>query len=928
MATITLPEAETKETKKSATKYVYFFGGGKADGDGKMKDVLGGKGAGLAEMTNAGLPVPPGFTIQTEACREYMRGSLSKDVDAQMNDALAKLEGLQGQKLGEGENPLLVSVRSGAKFSMPGMMDTILNLGLNDKSVEALAKRSNNPRFAADSYRRLIQMFGNVVLDIEKSVFEEIFDAKKAQRKTKLDTDLTAKDLQEVIVEYKKAVKKHAGRDFPQDPREQLVMARDAVFRSWQNERAKHYRRINNIDDMLGTAVNVQAMVYGNLGDTSGTGVGFTRNPATGVKEFYGEFLMNAQGEDVVSGVRTPVHISELEKIMPDVYNQLHTITTRLEKHYKDMQDFEFTIQDGKLYMLQTRNGKRTGLAAVRVAIQMVEEGLITKEEAIFRVEPNQLYDFLVPRLDEKSAKVEVLATGLPASPGAAVGQMVFTADEAVEKAGHGTKKNPVILVRGETTPEDIQGMEVAVGILTSRGGMTSHAAVVTRGMGKCCVAGAGDISVDEKKRQMTVKGQTFKEGDWISLDGTTGRVIKGKLGTIPPKADDPELMKLMGWAEPFRKLRVRANADIPRDAIQARAFGAEGIGLCRTEHMFFGEKKIGHMRAMILADNEKDRRAALKKLLPMQRADFVGVFEAMNGLPVTIRTLDPPLHEFLPRREELTVDLALLPTYDAKHKKELIAKYKDYGVRAVGDLKKVLPGLLARVEQLHEFNPMLGLRGCRLGITYPEITEMQARAIFEAAVECTKKGTKVLPEVMIPLIATLKEMQNQAAIVRQVAEAVFKEKGTKVDYMVGTMIELPRAALVADEIAKEAEFFSFGTNDLTQTTFGFSRDDVNKILTTYLADGILKQDPFAALDQDGVGQLVRMATERGRKTRPNLKVGICGEHGGEPSSVEFCHRVGLNYVSCSPFRVLTARLAAAQAAATETLKVEAGRTK
>ena len=927
MATITLPEAEAKETKKSTTKYVYFFGGGKADGDGKMKDVLGGKGAGLAEMTNAGLPVPPGFTIQTEACREYMRGSLSKEVDQQMNDALAKLEALQGQKLGEGENPLLVSVRSGAKFSMPGMMDTILNLGLNDKSVEALAKRSNNPRFAADSYRRLIQMFGNVVLDIEKSAFEEVFDAKKHQKKTKLDTDLDAKALQEVIVDYKKVVKKHAKRDFPQDPREQLVMARDAVFRSWQNDRAKSYRRINNIDDMLGTAVNVQAMVYGNLGDTSGTGVGFTRNPATGAKEFYGEFLMNAQGEDVVSGVRTPVHILELHKIMPDVYDQLRDITTRLEKHYRDMQDFEFTIQDGKLYMLQTRNGKRTGLAAVRVALQMVEEGLLTKEEAIFRVEPNQLYDFLVPRLDEKSAKVEVLATGLPASPGAAVGQIVFTADEAVKKAGHGAK-NSVILVRAETTPEDIDGMEVAKGILTSRGGMTSHAAVVTRGMGKCCVAGAGDISVDEKKREMSVKGQTFKEGDWISLDGTTGRVIKGKLGTIPPKADDPELMKLMGWAEPFRKLRVRANADIPRDAIQARAFGAEGIGLCRTEHMFFGEGKIEKMREMILADNQKDRRAALKKLLPLQRKDFAGVFKAMDGLPVTIRTLDPPLHEFLPRREDLMVDIALLSRYSVKQKKELVAKYKDYGVKAASDLKKVLPGLLARVEQLHEFNPMLGHRGCRLGITYPEITEMQARAIFEAAIEVSKKGVKVLPEVMIPLVATLKEMANQGAIVRRVAEEVFKEKGTKIDYMVGTMIELPRAALVADEIAKEAEFFSFGTNDLTQTTFGFSRDDVNKVLPTYLAEGILKQDPFAALDQEGVGQLVRMATERGRKTRPNLKVGICGEHGGEPSSVEFCHRVGLNYVSCSPFRVLTARLAAAQAAASESLKVEGGRTK
>jgi pyruvate,orthophosphate dikinase len=930
MATTTLDhEVEAKESKPSSTKYVYFFGGGRADGHGKMKDELGGKGAGLAEMTNASLPVPPGFTIQTEACREYMRtNGVSKDVDRQMEEALSRLEKLQGQQLGKGENPLLVSVRSGAKFSMPGMMDTILNLGLNDQSVESLAKRTNNPRFAYDSYRRLIQMFGNVVLDIEKSEFEEVFDGKKKQKKARLDTELDAAALKEVIAEYKKVVKKHAKRDFPQDAKEQLVMARDAVFRSWQNDRAKHYRRINNISDDLGTAVNVQAMVFGNLGDTSGTGVGFTRNPATGVKEFYGEFLLNAQGEDVVSGVRTPVHILELEKIMPEVYNQLRDITTRLEKHYRDMQDFEFTIQDGKLYMLQTRNGKRTGLAAVKVAIQMVEEGLITKEEAIFRVEPNQLYDFLVPRLDEKKAKVEVLATGLPASPGAAVGQIVFTADEAVEKAGHGSKKNPVILVRAETTPEDIHGMEVAVGILTSRGGMTSHAAVVTRGMGKCCVAGAGDIEVNEKAREMRVKGQVFKAGDWISLDGTTGRVIKGKLDTLPPKADDPELLKIMGWAEPHRTLKVRANADIPRDAIQARAFGAEGIGLCRTEHMFFGEEKIPHMRAMILADNEKDRRAALKKLLPMQRNDFIGVFRAMDGFPVTIRTLDPPLHEFLPRREDLMVDIATLSILDAKQKKELVSKYKDYGAKAAGDLKKLLPALLARVEQLHEFNPMLGHRGCRLGITYPEITEMQARAIFEAAVAVAKDGVKVFPEVMIPLVATLKEMANQAAIVNRVAEEVFREKERKVDYLVGTMIELPRAALVADEIAKEAQFFSFGTNDLTQTTFGFSRDDVNKVLPTYIAEGILKQDPFAVLDREGVGQLVKMATERGRKTRSNLKVGICGEHGGEPSSVEFCHQVGLNYVSCSPFRVLTARLAAAQAAAGEKMKGEAGRTK
>jgi len=618
---------------------------------------------------------------------------------------------------------------------------------------------------------------------------------------------------------------------------------------------------------------------------------------------------MNAQGEDVVAGIRTPVHISELHKIMPHVYDQLRDITTRLEKHYRDMQDFEFTIQDGKLYMLQTRNGKRTGRAAVRVAIQMVEEGLITKEEAIFRVEPNQLYDFLVPRLDEKKSKVEVLATGLPASPGAAVGQIVFTADEAVEKANGG--KNPVILVRAETTPEDIHGMEVAAGILTSRGGMTSHAAVVTRGMGKCCVAGAGDIHVDEKKREMSVKSQTFKAGDWISLDGTTGRVIKGKLGTLEASPDDPELQKLMSWSEPFRTMKVRANADVPRDAIQARTFGAEGIGLCRTEHMFFGEKKLPHMRAMILASTEKDRRAALKKLLPLQRKDFDGVFKAMDGFPVTIRLLDPPLHEFLPRREDLMVEIAVLEATKPKAPK-----------------LKELHKLLRRVEELHEFNPMLGHRGCRLGITYPEITEMQARAIFEAALDVVKAGKKVLPEVMIPLTATLKEMQNQAAIVRRVADEVFKEKGQKIEYLVGTMIELPRAALVADEIAKEAEFFSFGTNDLTQTTFGFSRDDVNKVLPTYIAEGILKQDPFAVLDQEGVGQLVKLATERGRKTRSNLKVGICGEHGGEPSSVEFCYKTGLNYVSCSPFRVLTARLAAAQAGASDKLKVEGGRTK
>jgi pyruvate,orthophosphate dikinase len=878
---------------------VYFFGGGKADGNGKMKDVLGGKGAGLAEMTNAGLPVPPGFTIQTEACREYMRGKLSPKIDKEMLAALARLEKLQGQKLGAGENPLLVSVRSGAKFSMPGMMDTILNLGLNDQAVEALAKRSNNPRFAYDSYRRLIQMFGDVVLDIPKKKFEHIFDAVKAAKKVKFDYELQPDELKKIIEEYKKLVKKETGKDFPQNPLEQLSAARDAVFRSWQNERAKTYRRINHIDDWLGTAVNVQAMVFGNLGDNSGTGVGFTRNPATGEHVFFGEYLMNAQGEDVVSGVRTPNPISELEQGMPKVYDQLKDITRRMEKHYRDMQDFEFTIQDGKLYMLQTRNGKRTGLAAVRIAIDMVREGLITQEEAIFRVEPNQLYDFLVPRLVEKGEKIEVLATGLPASPGAAVGQIVFTAEEAVKQHHKGWKS--VILVRGETTPEDIAGMEVATGILTSRGGMTSHAAVVTRGMGKCCVAGAGDCVVDEASKELRVKGKTFRQGDYLSLDGTTGRVIAGQLKTLDAQPDDPDLVKFMSWVDPVRRLQVWANADIPRDAKMARTFGAQGIGLCRTEHMFFAEDRIEHMRAMILADNEKDRRAALKKLLPMQRSDFAGLFKAMESLPVVIRLIDPPLHEFLPKREDLLVEIQHL--VDTKPRSPKL---------------KELRTLLARVEELHEQNPMLGLRGCRLGITFPEITEMQARAIIEAAVAGKLKGGDPHPEIMIPLIGSIEEMRNQAAIVRRVADEVFAEKGAKVDYKVGTMIEIPRAALTADQIAEEAEFFSFGTNDLTQTTFGISRDDINNFLPAYLKLGIFKQDPFATLDQVGVGQLVKMAVAKGRNTRPNLKVGICGEHGGDPESVKFCHRIDLNYVSCSPFRLLTARLAAAQAALEE----------
>ncbi len=892
--------AANASSTKTSTKYVYFFGGGSADGNGRMKDVLGGKGAGLAEMTNAGLPVPPGFTIQTEACREYMRGSVSPEVDSEMHSALQRLERLQGQKLGAGENPLLVSVRSGAKFSMPGMMDTILNLGLNDHAVEAVARRSNNPRFAYDSYRRLIQMFGDVVLDVDKKKFEAIFDGIKHREGVKFDYELSPEALKEVIVEYKKLVKRETHKDFPQDPLDQLVQARNAVFRSWKNDRAKTYRRINHIDDWLGTAVNVQAMVFGNLGENSGTGVGFTRNPATGERMFFGEYLMNAQGEDVVSGVRTPLPISELERTMPKVYDHLRAITWKMEKHYRDMQDFEFTIQDGKLYMLQTRNGKRTGLAAVRIAIDMVREGLITQEEAIFRVEPNQLYDFLVPRLDEKGAEIELLATGLPASPGAAVGQIVFTAEDAVRHHDSGSFKS-IILVRGETTPEDIAGMEVASGILTSRGGMTSHAAVVTRGMGKCCVAGAGDCQVDEARKELRVKGRIFRQGDWISLDGTTGRVIDGKLKTLPAQPDDPDLVKFMSWVDPIRKLRVMANADIPRDAKQAIQFGAEGIGLCRTEHMFFAEDRIPHMRTMIMAETEKDRREALKKLLPMQRADFVGLFKAMGSLPVVIRLLDPPLHEFLPKREDLLVEIAHLEDNKPRSPK-----------------LKELRTILARVEDLHEMNPMLGLRGCRLGIAYPEITEMQARAIFEAAANVKNHGGEPHLEIMVPLIGSIDEMRNQTHIIRRVAEQVFKEKEVTVDYLVGTMIELPRAALTADQIAEEAEFFSFGTNDLTQTTFGISRDDINKFLPAYMKHGIFKQDPFATLDQSGVGVLVKMATAKGRNTRPTLKVGICGEHGGDPETVKFCHKIGLNYVSCSPFRLLTARLAAGQAALQE----------
>ncbi len=900
-------------------KNVYLFGNGTADGDGKMKDVLGGKGAGLAEMSRAKLPVPPGFTIATEVCNLYFRNanSVPEEIHQQMLEALRTLEARMEQRLGDVDNPLLVSVRSGAKFSMPGMMDTILNLGLNDQTVRALEDKSSNARFAYDCYRRFIQMYGNVVLDIGKDEFEAIFDGQKKKAKAKLDTDLSAADLQQVIAGYKKLVEKKTGNPFPQDALEQLAGARDAVFRSWNNPRAIHYRRMNQIPDNIGTAVNVQAMVFGNLGETSATGVGFTRNPATGEKVFYGEFLPNAQGEDVVAGIRTPQPISELENWNPEVYKQLREITSMLEKHYRDVQDFEFTVQDGKLYMLQTRNGKRTGPAAVRIAVDMVEENLISRQEAVLRVEPQQLDQLLHPVLDPASKKsLRQLAIGLPASPGAAVGVIAFTADDAVEKA----KTQPVVLVRKETVPDDIHGMEKAKGILTSRGGMTSHAAVVCRGMGTPCVAGAEAFHVDEHKRMVSVakegKQIVLKEGDWISLDGSTGEVFEGRAETREADPSSGILATFMGWADEFRgSFGVRANADIPRDAQVARKFGAEGIGLCRTEHMFFAEDRIPHMQAMILARDERSRRKALAKLLPMQRKDFAGLFMAMDGFPVVIRTLDPPLHEFLPKREELMVDLAVLPYADIKKKRELVAKYERFGAE-VKNLKTVLPDLLKRVEELHEFNPMLGHRGCRLGITYPEITEMQARAIFEAAVQVAQKGVKVIPEVMIPLIGGAKELENQKKIVVAVAEEVLQKTGmADLKYMVGTMIEIPRAAITAGGVAEQAEFFSFGTNDLTQTTLGISRDDYNSFRKDYEERKIWPNDPFAVLDQEGVGTLVKMAVEKGRKSRPDLEVGICGEHGGEPDSVQFCYRVGMDYVSCSPYRVPIARLAAAQAA-------------
>ena len=909
-------------------KYVYSFGGGTADGDGKMRDVLGGKGSGLAEMSKAGVPVPPGFTISTEVCNLFFENAnkVPKDVDTQIHEALQKLEGEMGKKLGGVDDPLLLSVRSGAKFSMPGMMNTILNLGLNDKTTEGLAKKTGNARFAYDCYRRFIQMFGEVALHIDMEKFDHIFDARKAKIRAKLDTDLSADDLKLIIGEYKKLVKKETGKDFPQDALQQLMMSRDAVFHSWNTPKAIYYRRMEKIPDSIGTAANVQAMVFGNMGDNSGTGVGFTRNPSTGESVFYGEFLVNAQGEDVVAGIRTPQPIAELEQVMPEAYNQLREITSSLEKHYRDVQDFEFTIEEGKLYMLQTRNGKRTGPAAVRVAVDMVQEGVISKQEAVQRVGPNQLDQLLHPVLDPAMRKgLEKIASGLPASPGAAVGRAAFSSEDAVELAASG----PVILVRKETTPDDIHGMDVSKGILTAVGGLTSHAAVVARGMGRPCVVGAATVSVDSARKQATIvsegKKQVLKEGDWISLDGTLGEVYLGQCKTNEPDPKSHYFATFMEWADEFRgSFGVRANADIPRDAKQARLFGAEGIGLCRTEHMFFAEDRIEHVQAMILARDVTVRKKALQKLLPMQRKDFAGLFEAMDGFPVVIRTLDPPLHEFLPKRETLMVDIARLPHAIAKDKREMAAAYKV----SVGELKKHLPELLHRVEELHEFNPMLGHRGCRLGITYPEVTEMQARAIFEAAVAVAKKGKKVIPEVMIPLVGNVKELEHQKSIVVRVADEVLSAASMKdLKYYVGTMIEIPRAALTADEVAREAEFFSFGTNDLTQTTMGLSRDDYTKFSKQYEDLRIFKADPFAVLDQDGVGKIIEMAVKLGRKTRPDLEVGICGEHGGEPSSVEFCYRAGMNYVSCSPYRVPIARLAAAQAAISEQGNTEMQRT-
>ena len=873
------------------SKYVYLF----REGDASMRNLLGGKGANLAEMTNIGLPVPQGFTVTTEACTRYYADgkTIAPEIEQQIYDALAITEKEAGKKFGDMENPFLVSVRSGSRASMPGMMDTILNLGLNDVAVQGLARLTGNERFAYDSYRRFIQMFSDVVMEVDKQKFHHALEAVKQEKGAKGDTDLTAEDLKEVVRRYKQIYREAKGEDFPQDPKQQLMGAIQAVFRSWDNPRAIYYRRMNDIPGDWGTAVNVQGMVFGNMGEDSGTGVAFTRNPSTGEKKLYGEYLMNAQGEDVVAGIRTPHPMADMEVDMPELYNQFIDYATTLEKHYRDMQDMEFTIEKGKLYMLQTRNGKRTAASAVKIAVDLVGEGMITEDEAVLKVEPKQLDTLLHPNFDTNALKTaENIATGLPASPGAAAGELYFTAHEA---AAAGKAGKAVILLRDETTPEDIEGMDLAKGILTARGGMTSHAAVVARGMGRPAVVGCGALVINEEKKTLTVGGKTFREGDNVSLDGSTGKVYAGLVPTVETTVTG-DFATLMGWADKARTLKVRTNADTPRDTKQAVDFGAEGIGLCRTEHMFFEASRVKAMREMILADNAEQRKAALNKILPMQQKDFEEMFIALDGRPMTVRYLDPPLHEFLPQ-VSMTAEIAD------------IAK----------ELNTTSDNIVEKINQLHEFNPMMGHRGCRLAVTYPEIAEMQTRAVLQAALKVRKeKGIDVKPEIMIPLVGTVKELKFVKEIVLETAEKIFAEQGEKIDFQVGTMIEIPRACVVADEIAKEAEFFSFGTNDLTQMTFGFSRDDAGKFLDAYYTNKILESDPFARLDQEGVGELVKMAVEKGRQGRPNIKLGICGEHGGDPSTVEFCHNVGLNYVSCSPFRVPIARLAAAHAAIKE----------
>jgi pyruvate, orthophosphate dikinase len=867
-----------------AEKYVYSFKEGKRE----MKALLGGKGANLADMTSIGLPVPPGFIITTEACAKYYTEGkiISTEIKNQVIEKLRELEENMGKKLGDKKNPLLVSVRSGAAVSMPGMMDTILNLGLNDETVTGLAEKTGNERFAYDSYRRFIQMFGDVVMGVEHDLFEEILENAKKEKGVKLDTELNVDDLKKVVKGYKEIIKKETGKMFPNDVIEQLMMSVEAVFGSWNNARAISYRRMNNIFGLIGTAVNVQTMVFGNMGEDCGTGVFFTRNPSTGEKKMYGEFLINAQGEDVVAGIRTPEDMSSLNKKMPEIYSQIVKISDKLENHYKDMQDIEFTIEKGKLYILQTRNGKRTAHAAIRIAVELVKEGLATKEEALLKIDSESLNQLLHKQLDSESKRTkEKVAKGLPASPGAAVGKVVFNAEHAKELAQQGGK---VILVRVETSPEDIEGMHAAQGILTARGGMTSHAAVVARGMGKCCVAGCSELIISEREKIIEINGKTIREEDIITLDGATGEVFIGAVGLIEPELSG-NFATIMDWADEIRTLKVRTNADTPKDAEMAIKFGAEGIGLCRTEHMFFEESRIKAVREMILSETKEGRKKALAKILPMQRADFKALFEIMDGKPVTIRYLDPPLHEFLPKEEEDIKELA-----------------KEMNI-PVEKLKQ-------KIEDLHEFNPMLGHRGCRLGITYPEISEMQSRAVFEAAAEIVKEGKKIIPEIMIPLVGNVKEFENQKEIVDSVAKLVKKEKNVEFEYLVGTMIEVPRAALTADKIAEKAEFFSFGTNDLTQMGCGFSRDDSAKFLKEYIEKGIYQRDPFQALDQEGIGELIKIAISKAKPVRKNIKLGICGEHGGEPSSVEFCNKIGLSYVSCSPFRVPIARLSAAHA--------------